>query len=172
MGKRPRRLQLDATSLSCPQSPQRRRRKAWARTLQSGGVGPPARSSSTRTASKPAVLVSGLLPPPLAETVHLERSGPVRNFFESIGIPDRAQRRPAWRLARLDRDDQARSCLSEPRRAADVFGALFARQITSEPNLLGLATGESVAQINYLLRRGEVIPTKPAQGSRARPRAG
>ena len=31
-GQKPRRLQLKATSLSCPQSPQRRRRKPWART--------------------------------------------------------------------------------------------------------------------------------------------
>jgi len=30
-GQKPRRLQLKATSLSCPQSPQRSRRKPWAR---------------------------------------------------------------------------------------------------------------------------------------------
>ena len=31
-GQKPRRLQEKATSLSCPQSPQRRRKKPWART--------------------------------------------------------------------------------------------------------------------------------------------
>jgi glyoxylase-like metal-dependent hydrolase (beta-lactamase superfamily II) len=60
--------------------------------------------------------------------------------------------------------EQLKSCLNEPRRAVNVFGALFARSITSEPNLLGLATGESVAHINYLLRRGEVVVAQMAKG--------
>ena len=47
--------------------------------------------------------------------------------------------------------------LSEPKRAVDVFGALFARSITSEPQLLGLATGESMAHLNHLVQRGEVV---------------
>jgi glyoxylase-like metal-dependent hydrolase (beta-lactamase superfamily II) len=38
--------------------------------------------------------------------------------------------------------------LAEPRRAVDVFEALFARPITAE--LLGMATGEAVAHLNYL----------------------
>ena len=33
-GQNPRRLQLKATSLSCPQSPQRRRRKPWVRFVK------------------------------------------------------------------------------------------------------------------------------------------
>jgi hypothetical protein len=37
-GKKPRRLQLKATSLSWPQSPQRRRRKPWARAALEEGV--------------------------------------------------------------------------------------------------------------------------------------
>ncbi len=49
-----------------------------------------------------------------------------------------------------------RAALHEPRRAVDVFGSLFARNITSEPQLLGLATGESQAHLNYLVQRGEV----------------
>ena len=60
--------------------------------------------------------------------------------------------------------ERLKRCLSEPRRAVDVFGALFARQITSEPNLLGLATGESVAHINYLLRRGEAVVERMDKG--------
>lgn len=42
--------------------------------------------------------------------------------------------------------------LSEPKRAIDVFGALFARPIG--PELLGMATGESLAHLNHLLHAG------------------
>ena len=45
--------------------------------------------------------------------------------------------------------------LAEPRRAIDVFGALFARKIG--PELLGMATGESLAHINCLIRRGLAV---------------
>jgi glyoxylase-like metal-dependent hydrolase (beta-lactamase superfamily II) len=40
----------------------------------------------------------------------------------------------------------------EPRRAVDVFGALFARHIG--PDLLNMATGESLAHLNCLMHRG------------------
>lgn len=55
-------------------------------------------------------------------------------------------------LARLKRT------LAEPKRAIDVFGALFARQIpdTNVP-LLGMATGESLACLNWLAARGEAV---------------
>lgn len=50
-----------------------------------------------------------------------------------------------------------RALLEQPRRAIDVFAALFARPIhESDVLLLGMATGESVACLNYLLRRGEI----------------
>ncbi len=53
--------------------------------------------------------------------------------------------------------DRLRRRLAEPRRAIDVFGALFARQIAeSDVGLLGMATGESIACLNYLLHRGEI----------------
>ena len=51
--------------------------------------------------------------------------------------------------------DRLRGALGEPRRAVDVFGELFSRPIGSNPSLLGLATGEAIAHLNYLLRRGE-----------------
>lgn len=51
--------------------------------------------------------------------------------------------------------DKLRACLAEPQRVVDVFGALFRRPITQEPHLLSLATGESLAHINYLIARGE-----------------
>jgi glyoxylase-like metal-dependent hydrolase (beta-lactamase superfamily II) len=41
--------------------------------------------------------------------------------------------------------------LASPKRAVDVFGALFARKIG--PDLLGMATGEAMAHLNCLLGR-------------------
>ena len=53
--------------------------------------------------------------------------------------------------------DRLRRALAQPKRAVDVFGELFSRPIGAEPNLLGMATGESVAHLNYLLHRGEAV---------------
>jgi len=40
----------------------------------------------------------------------------------------------------------------EPRRAVDLFGALFARKIGGD--LIGMATGEALAHLNCLIGRG------------------
>jgi len=50
----------------------------------------------------------------------------------------------------------------EPRRAIDVFGALFARPIG--PELVGMATGESLAHINCLIERGKAVAEADADG--------
>ncbi|MDO8705400.1 MAG: MBL fold metallo-hydrolase [Sulfuricaulis sp.] len=53
--------------------------------------------------------------------------------------------------------DRLRKTLKEPRRAIDVFAALFGRSIDeTDGSLLNLATGESLACLNYLLHRGEI----------------
>ena len=52
--------------------------------------------------------------------------------------------------------------LCTPRRAVDVFAALFARPIS--PGLLGMATGEALAHLNYLLRTGRLIREFDARG--------
>jgi len=53
--------------------------------------------------------------------------------------------------------DRLRQALGEPRRAVDVFGALFARKVGEEDmSQMSLATGESLACLNYLIGRGEV----------------
>jgi glyoxylase-like metal-dependent hydrolase (beta-lactamase superfamily II) len=57
-----------------------------------------------------------------------------------------------------------RESLAEPRRAVDLFGALFARDVRSDPQLLGMATGECVAHLNYLLARGEIAVERKADG--------
>ena len=59
-----------------------------------------------------------------------------------------------------------RSLADTPKRAIDVFGALFARPIDSKGELLGMATGESLAHINHLVARGEVVAELGADGVR------
>ncbi len=61
-------------------------------------------------------------------------------------------------LARL------RRALAEPKRAIDVFGALFARPIEGA-ELLGMATGESIAHLNHLVARGEASRELGADGT-------
>ena len=53
--------------------------------------------------------------------------------------------------------DRLRRSLREPKRAVDVFASLFGRAIDqSDGGLLHLATGESLACLNYLWHRGEI----------------
>ncbi|WP_238474424.1 MBL fold metallo-hydrolase [Pseudomonas cavernae] len=53
--------------------------------------------------------------------------------------------------------------LSEgPKRVVDVFGALFARPIDAD--LLPLATGEALANLNYLVQRGQVTVREDEDG--------
>jgi glyoxylase-like metal-dependent hydrolase (beta-lactamase superfamily II) len=60
------------------------------------------------------------------------------------------------RLARL------LEALSEPRRAVDVLGLLFRRQIGVE--ILGMATGEALAHLNCLMARGLAARETDAAG--------
>lgn len=48
------------------------------------------------------------------------------------------------------------------KRAVDLFGALFARQIG--PDLLNMATGETLAHLNCLIRRGRAVRRMAAEG--------
>jgi glyoxylase-like metal-dependent hydrolase (beta-lactamase superfamily II) len=52
--------------------------------------------------------------------------------------------------------------LDQPKRAVDVFGALFARSIGSD--MIGLATGESLAHLNCLRARGLATAEKDSDG--------
>jgi len=72
---------------------------------------------------------------------------PFRRLHARLGGLARGHHRGLERLRRT---------LAEPRRAIDVFGALFARKIGNEGNLLSMATGESIAHLNYLLHLGEI----------------
>ena len=61
--------------------------------------------------------------------------------------------------------ERLRRSLQEPRRAVDVFGALFARGIgEADVPLLGMATGESLACLNYLVHRDEAVREADADG--------
>jgi len=61
--------------------------------------------------------------------------------------------------------ERLRRSLREPRRAIDVFGALFARPVSeADMPLLGMATGESLACLNYLVQRGDAVSSVDADG--------
>lgn len=55
-----------------------------------------------------------------------------------------------------------RKSLAEPRRAIDVFSALFGRPVGE--GLMGMATGESLAHLNYLTRRDLAVCEPDADG--------
>lgn len=77
--------------------------------------------------------------------------------FLGVGERLRALRRGhELALTRLERR------LAEPRRAIDVFPSLFARPIGD--GLLGMATGESVAHLNYLAGQGRARRETDADG--------
>ncbi|MFM0278113.1 MBL fold metallo-hydrolase [Paraburkholderia sediminicola] len=70
-----------------------------------------------------------------------------------VGLHERLDR-----LASSQRRVLARlhAALQSPSRVIDVFGTLFARAISStDASLLGLATGESIAHLNYLVARDQ-----------------
>ena len=59
--------------------------------------------------------------------------------------------------------ERLRRTLAEPKRAVEVFGALFARPIGDD--LIGMATGEALAHLNYLKRRGLAETETAADGT-------
>lgn len=59
--------------------------------------------------------------------------------------------------------ERLRERLAEPRRAIDVFPALFARPIDT-PHLLGMATGETLAHLNRLLAEGVATVSTDSEG--------
>jgi glyoxylase-like metal-dependent hydrolase (beta-lactamase superfamily II) len=79
-----------------------------------------------------------------ADTLILPSHGePFTGLHARLDALTRGHERSLERLLRL---------LREPKRAVDVFGALFARKIGDD--MLGMATGESLAHLNCLKRRG------------------
>lgn len=60
--------------------------------------------------------------------------------------------------------ERLREALSEPKRTVDLFGSLFASKVYSDPMQLTLATGETVACLNYLVARGKAIRDTDAGG--------
>ncbi len=67
-------------------------------------------------------------------------------------------------LARSHHEGLARleALLVEPKRVIDVFPALFNRSIS--PELLGMATGEAIAHLNYLLATDRAVRQKDERG--------
>jgi glyoxylase-like metal-dependent hydrolase (beta-lactamase superfamily II) len=58
--------------------------------------------------------------------------------------------------------ERLHAALATPQTAADVFGLLFRRPVTG--GLLQMATGESVAHLNCLIRRGQATRRLDAEG--------
>jgi glyoxylase-like metal-dependent hydrolase (beta-lactamase superfamily II) len=74
-----------------------------------------------------------------------------------------------FRLDELVRDqertlDRLREALAQPKRVTDLFSALFARRVDADPMVLSLATGETLACLNYLIVRGEVLAQMDGEG--------
>lgn len=78
---------------------------------------------------------------------------PFRGVHERLEALARGHRAALRRLERT---------LAEPKRAVDVFSCLFARPVGD--GLLGMATGESLAHLNYLLGQGRATKTRDADG--------
>jgi len=79
-------------------------------------------------------------------------NSPFKGLHARVGELIESHRRG---LARLE------DLLSEPKRVVEVFGALFARPIS--PDLLGMATGEAIAHLNYLCGAGRA--TRESDGA-------
>lgn len=70
-----------------------------------------------------------------------------------FGLHDRLQRLERGVMRGLER---LRGLLCEPQRAIDVFSTLFASRVDGQDLMLyTLATGEALAYLNYLVKRGE-----------------
>ena len=81
---------------------------------------------------------------------------PFRGLHARLEALRRGQERSHQRLLRS---------LAERKRAIDVFGALFARSIgEADASLLGMATGEALACLNFLVARGQARRETDASG--------
>ena len=108
-------------------------------------------------------------------------ANPLADWLNSLGaierrIPDDVMVLPAHnspftglhaRLRQLTRSHheglaRLEELLGEPKRVVDVFPALFSRQVT--PDLLGMATGEAIAHLNYLLMTGRAVRQQDDRG--------
>lgn len=108
---------------------------------------------------------------------------PLKDWMESLAqlksrVPDDVLVLPAHnspfrglhaRIARLIEGhvhalDRLEEMLVEPKRAIDVFPALFSRPISQD--LLFMATGESIAHLNHLTRNGRTTVSTDADGVR------
>ena len=58
--------------------------------------------------------------------------------------------------------ERLRAAIAEPKRVIDVFGVLFRAAI--DDTVRSIATGESLAHLNYLIARGEAVRTTDENG--------
>lgn len=74
-----------------------------------------------------------------------------------VGVRQRCRQLSEHHVERCGRILQ--SCQGEPHSVADLVPVLFPRQL--DPHQLGFAFSEVHAHVNYMLRRGELIPEEP-----------
>ena len=79
-----------------------------------------------------------------------------------LGLHARLDRLAAGHAKGLQR---LRRSLAEPKRVIDLFGALFARAVDARSEVLGLATGETVAHLNHLRAQGALAMTVGDDGA-------
>ena len=58
-----------------------------------------------------------------------------------------------------------RLALNEPKRVTDLFGDLFGSKTYSDPILFGWVTGSTIASLNHLLGRGELVKRADTAGA-------
>ncbi len=80
---------------------------------------------------------------------------PFRGLHARLDYLSRSQRQALNRL---------HAALVTPKRATDVFAELFSRHIGNDPSLMSMATGESLAHLNYLVHRGMAVKALDAEG--------
>jgi glyoxylase-like metal-dependent hydrolase (beta-lactamase superfamily II) len=78
-----------------------------------------------------------------------------------LGLHTRLEQLSASAMKGLAR---VRQNLDQPRRVIDLVHALFRSSVTAEPMQLSLATGETIAQLNYLRHKGEVVVERDQTG--------
>lgn len=69
------------------------------------------------------------------------------------------QRVGALRAGEMRGLERLRAALDQPRRVVDLYEVLFARPVGADNMQMSLATGETLAHLNYLLVRGEITRT-------------
>ncbi|MFS8978933.1 MBL fold metallo-hydrolase [Cupriavidus necator] len=112
------------------------------------------------------------------------QANPLQGWLDSIErlmqrVPDSALVLPAHnepfhglhvrleqlRASTLRGTDRVRQQLTQPLKVIDLVRSLYRSSVVAEQMHLNLATGETLAHLNYLAERGEIVATEDEDGS-------